>query len=509
MVLRHLVVDGSNIATEGRELPSLVQLDEAVQAFIREFGPQIVTVVVDASFPNRIARNERKVYEDAVVAGEIITPPAGAIGRGDAFILQIADRAGGTILSNDSFQEFHGQYDWLFEPGRLVGGKPVPHVGWVFIDRTPVRGPTSRRAVSLAKQAAAQPAPPKARASRAKKAAPGAEAPPAAPAAKSGRAAKGGRGAQNDQTEKDETTGKAGKAGKADRAAKGGRAAKAPKSDAPAPAAPPQPAREGSPAKRSVTTRDNEALPFIEFVGAHAVGTQVEGVVEQFSSHGAYVQVDGVLAYAPLKYLADPAPRSAKQVLRIGETRSFVVVSVEPGRRGIDLALPGVPLDGSSAAASVEPPAPAESGSSRRGRSSRKPADAASPPAESTPAAAPAPAESGSSRRGRSSRKPAAAAAPAVAETAPAAETDEAAPAKGGRASKAAKGLAKAAKSAAKKATGRKAAGRKAAASPTAGAAGATPGAAAPVAKKASRAKKAAATKNVARSAAGGRAAGQ
>ena len=76
---RHVVVDGSNIATEGRELPSLVQLDEAVQAYIAEFGPQIVTVVVDASFPNRIARSERKVYEDAVVAGEIITPPAGAI----------------------------------------------------------------------------------------------------------------------------------------------------------------------------------------------------------------------------------------------------------------------------------------------------------------------------------------------------------------------------------------------------------------------------------------------
>src|SRR6266545_115004 len=99
MVLQHLVVDGSNIATEGRELPSLVQLDEAVQAFMAEFGPQIVTVVVDASFPNRIARSERKTYEDAVVAGEIITPPAGAVGRGDAFILQIADRANATILS--------------------------------------------------------------------------------------------------------------------------------------------------------------------------------------------------------------------------------------------------------------------------------------------------------------------------------------------------------------------------------------------------------------------------
>jgi hypothetical protein len=62
MAFRHLVVDGSNIATEGRELPSLKQLDEAVRAFIAEFGPQIVTVVVDASFPNRIDRSERRTY---------------------------------------------------------------------------------------------------------------------------------------------------------------------------------------------------------------------------------------------------------------------------------------------------------------------------------------------------------------------------------------------------------------------------------------------------------------
>ena len=35
----HLVVDGSNIATEGRQMPSLSQLEEAVDAFVTEqFG---------------------------------------------------------------------------------------------------------------------------------------------------------------------------------------------------------------------------------------------------------------------------------------------------------------------------------------------------------------------------------------------------------------------------------------------------------------------------------------
>ena len=154
MIIKHAVIDGSNIATEGRDAPSLAQLDEAVSAFIDEYSPEIVTVVVDATFPNRIAAGERKAYEAAVAANELITPPAGAIGRGDGFVLQIARRVQATILSNDSFQEFHGQYPWLFEKGRLIGGKPVPHVGWVFMERAPVRGPTSRRAVSEARKEA-------------------------------------------------------------------------------------------------------------------------------------------------------------------------------------------------------------------------------------------------------------------------------------------------------------------------------------------------------------------
>ena len=59
MILSHVVVDGSNIATEGRTTPSLRQLDEAVQAFLAEHPVETLTVVVDATFPNRIAGSER------------------------------------------------------------------------------------------------------------------------------------------------------------------------------------------------------------------------------------------------------------------------------------------------------------------------------------------------------------------------------------------------------------------------------------------------------------------
>src|SRR5690606_35316368 len=86
----------------------------------------------------------------------------------------------------------------------------------------------------------------------------------------------------------------------------------------------------------------NEALPFIEFVSRHPIGSEVDAVVERFSSHGAYVRAGAALAYVPLRNLADPAPRSAREVLRLGEERRFVVVEIDPPRRGIDVALPGV-----------------------------------------------------------------------------------------------------------------------------------------------------------------------
>ena len=152
MTTYKVVVDGSNVATEGRTMPSLTQLDEAVRGFIEEHPGADVLVIVDSSFPNRIDSRDLPIFEAAYNAGEIITPPAGTIGRGDSFILKVADKLGATVFSNDSFQEFHGTYDWLFEKGRLVGGKPIPGLGWVFTPRTPVRGPKSREAVREAKR---------------------------------------------------------------------------------------------------------------------------------------------------------------------------------------------------------------------------------------------------------------------------------------------------------------------------------------------------------------------
>ena len=114
--LQHVVVDGSNLATEGRTTPSLAQLDEAVRAFAGEHPNAQIVVVVDASFEHRIDPSERELLEQAELHGEVVSPPAGAIGRGDAFVLRIAEHAGAVVLSNDSFQEFHGEHPWLSSP---------------------------------------------------------------------------------------------------------------------------------------------------------------------------------------------------------------------------------------------------------------------------------------------------------------------------------------------------------------------------------------------------------
>jgi Zc3h12a-like Ribonuclease NYN domain/S1 RNA binding domain len=322
MPMKHVVIDGSNIATEGRDTPSLAQLDEAVRAFIEEYAPEIVTVVVDATFPNRIGAHERRTYEEAVAANELITPPAGAVGRGDAFVLQIARKADAAILSNDSFQEFHGDYPWLFEPGRLIGGKPVPHVGWVFMERVPVRGPASRRSVSEARKAikAAAKASKTTKGTKATKAA---EAGTAAPSTEPGtpkrrRAQEGPSG--------DGVTGV--------REALPDPAADGTSGDGSAEPTTNRAAKDVSPY--------NEALPFIEFIADHPVGSEVDATVERFSSHGAYVLAGDARGYVPLRNLARPAPRSAREVLNLGDRRRFVVIAIDAPRRGIDLALPGV-----------------------------------------------------------------------------------------------------------------------------------------------------------------------
>src|SRR5947208_1047633 len=297
---RQVVVDGSNIATEGRSLPSLSQLDQAVRAYQAEHSDDKVIVVVDATFGHRIDPSERRAFEEAEAAGELVSPPAGAIGRGDRFLLQIADRTGATVLSNDSFQEFHGEYGWLFDEGRLIGGKPVPGIGWIFTPRTPVRGPKSRESVKEAK--------------RKKKA--------DVPEPEHGleQAAKAKESKPKTKKQVDQAIATA-----TDEAVEGDGARKRRRR------------RRGSaPPAEPV----NDPGLFFAFVTSHPLGSHVTGRIDTFASHGAFVTVDETRCYIPLSAMGDPPPRAAKEVLNRGEDADFVAQAFDPSRRGIELALP-------------------------------------------------------------------------------------------------------------------------------------------------------------------------
>ena len=54
------------------------------------------------------------------------------------------------------------------------------------------------------------------------------------------------------------------------------------------------------------------------------------------------IDVNGMLCYLPLTGLGDPPPRRAREVLDRGEQGSFVVVALDPPRRGAELAVPGL-----------------------------------------------------------------------------------------------------------------------------------------------------------------------
>ncbi|MGB3412146.1 MAG: histone H1-like repetitive region-containing protein [Microthrixaceae bacterium] len=368
MANSHLVVDGSNIATEGRTIPSLAQLDEAVRDFVQEHNFDNLVVVVDATFAHRIDASERDQYEEAVLNGELLTPPAGAVGRGDAFVLQIAERSGATILSNDSFQEFHATYEWLFTEGRLWGGKPVPGVGWVFVARVPVRGPVSRRATREAKASKSASSDEEATTSstssksRSRKSA---SSPDEKPASDTGRA-KSGRGsaergssgrssatagdAKPSDTRSDESASGAGKSKSRSNSKAGSKAQVSAASAASSSAAGGKSqgsersegkGRSSSRSRSKSSSPINTPVNFLNFVTKYPLGSIASATVIEFSSHGAYVDVDGARCYVSLKSMGDPAPRSAREVLAMGEVRPFIVQGFDTPRRGIDLALPG------------------------------------------------------------------------------------------------------------------------------------------------------------------------
>ena len=209
----------------------------------------------------------------------MVSPPAGAIGRGDAFLLRIADKTGAMVLSNDSFQEFHGEHAWLFDKGRLIGGKPVPGVGWIFTPRTPVRGPKSREAVKEAK-----------------------------------RRKKGDDDPRVEMPGLDLAAVRARSMGKEKKSVDKAIAVATEEAVAPNGSKRRRRRKGNSPPAEAV----NDPLTFITFIAAHPLGSEVLATVESFASHGAFVEVEGARCYVPLSAMGSTRPEERPRGLRQG-----------------------------------------------------------------------------------------------------------------------------------------------------------------------------------------------
>lgn len=166
-----LVLDGSNLAWIGRsprrpgvygsdDRPSFAQLLSARDALASRYPDAVLHVVVDATFRHKVAEEERASVASALSKGELIQPPAGTEGKGDALVTAIAEDTRGTVVTNDNYVELQSRYPWLRDKERVLGATLAQGM-WVFTPRTcvPPRHRIAQATVPRRPQALIPPSP--------------------------------------------------------------------------------------------------------------------------------------------------------------------------------------------------------------------------------------------------------------------------------------------------------------------------------------------------------------
>ena len=86
----------------------------------------------------------------------------------------------------------------------------------------------------------------------------------------------------------------------------------------------------------------NELMPYLQFVEKHPVGSKVKAVVQSYAANGITALIGDISGYVPLRNMANPQPRSARDIFTLGDSVTLTVVGYTPARRSVDLAVPGV-----------------------------------------------------------------------------------------------------------------------------------------------------------------------
>lgn len=142
-VQRTLVVDGSNLAwgSQVRSMggePTLARLHSALQELREQYPGTELIVFVDANFRHVVPEKEKTQVDREVAEGKLHRVPAGTVGGADVYLLDIARKKDGIVVSNDNFAQHTEYHSWLAEKGRLLGGTEVAGM-WSFKERRPIR----------------------------------------------------------------------------------------------------------------------------------------------------------------------------------------------------------------------------------------------------------------------------------------------------------------------------------------------------------------------------------
>jgi hypothetical protein len=86
----------------------------------------------------------------------------------------------------------------------------------------------------------------------------------------------------------------------------------------------------------------NDIVPFLEFVEKHPAGTKVKAEVQSYAANGVTVRMGDIAGYVPLRNMASPMPRSARDIFKIGDVVTLMVSGYTPARRSVDLGVPEV-----------------------------------------------------------------------------------------------------------------------------------------------------------------------
>jgi hypothetical protein len=114
------------------------------------------------------------------------------------------------------------------------------------------------------------------------------------------------------------------------------------KNAAPQKIAKPMKAAQPQAAAKAPVAMANDIVPYLEFVEKHPAGTKVKAVVQSYAANGVTVRIGDIAGYVPLRNMASPMPRSARDIFKIGDAVTLMVSGYTPARRSVDLGVPEV-----------------------------------------------------------------------------------------------------------------------------------------------------------------------